>query len=305
MITSPSNVQSINLVGINPNTEKKVSQIDDAITKGTFFEEDNQRDLIIGSKLAELLEVELGDRIVITVAQAGSGDLSQEMFRISGIFHFNIQEIDRAMAFVRMEKAREMFNLPDQAHEIAIQFINTSYGLNNKLPFWDRYSRFGNEAVGWTVILPQMEAVFELSQFSTLLTGLILFGVVALGIINTLFMSIHERMFEFGVLRAVGTRPLSVARLIFFEAGSLAIVSIILGNILGLIITYIVSLTGIDYTGIEFSGVTFRELLYPELNWLQFIKYPFWVFLFTVFTGIYPAIYAAKMSPAESLRKSI
>jgi ABC-type antimicrobial peptide transport system permease subunit len=150
-----------------------------------------------------------------------------------------------------------------------------------------------------------MEAVFELTQFSTLLTGLILFGVVALGIINTLFMSIHERMFEFGVLRAVGTRPFSVARLIFFEAASLAIVSIILGNILGFIITYIMSVVGIDYTGIEFSGVTFRELLYPELKWFQFVKYPFWVFVFTIFTGIYPAIYAAKMSPAESLRKSI
>jgi lipoprotein-releasing system permease protein len=155
------------------------------------------------------------------------------------------------------------------------------------------------------VILPQMEAVFELSQFSTLLTGLILFGVVALGIINTLFMSIHERMFEFGVLRAVGTRPWSVARLLLLEAGALAIISIILGNILGLVITYLVSQTGIDYTGIEFSGITFRELLYPEMHLIQFVKYPFWVFVFTVLAGIYPAIYAARMSPANSLRKSM
>jgi ABC-type lipoprotein release transport system permease subunit len=305
MITSTSNVQSINLVGINPDTEKEVSQIDDAIQEGTFFEEVDQRNLLIGAGLADILEVEMGDRIVVTMAQAGSGDLSQEMFRISGIFHFNIEEMDRALAFIRIDKAQEMLNLPEQAHEIAIQFIDTHYGRNNEMSFWDRYSQSGNEAVGWTILLPQMQAVLELTQFSTLMTGLILFGVVALGIINTLFMSIHERMFEFGVLRAVGTRPFSVARLIFFEAGSLAIVSIILGNILGLIITYIVSITGIDYTGIEFSGVTFRELLYPELNWFQFIKYPFWVFVFTVFTGIYPAIYAAKMSPAESLRKSI
>jgi ABC-type lipoprotein release transport system permease subunit len=305
MITSPSNVQSINLVGINPETEKNVSQIDEAIIEGNYLDGNNPRNLLIGSKLAEILEVELGDRIVITVAQAETGDLSQEMFRISGIYHFNIQEMDRAMAFIHMEKAREMLNLPGQAHEIAIQFINTSYGRNDQLPFWNKYSRFDNEALGWTKLLPQMKAAFELTQFSTLLTGLILFGVVALGIINTLFMSIHERMFEFGVLRAVGTRPLSVARLIFFEAGSLAIISIILGNILGFIITYIISVVGIDYTGIEFSGVTFRELLYPELKWFQFVKYPFWVFVFTVLTGIYPAIYAAKMSPAESLRKSI
>ena len=62
--------------------------------------------------------------------------------------------------------------------------------------------------------------------------GVVLFGVVVFGIINTLFMSLYERMFEFGVLRAVGTRPLGMARLILFEAGALAIVSIVLGAIL-------------------------------------------------------------------------
>jgi ABC-type lipoprotein release transport system permease subunit len=209
------------------------------------------------------------------------------------------------MAFVRLNKARDMLGLPGQAHEIAIQFTDTRYGMDKTLPFWNRYSRHGNVAESWIIFLPQMEAVFELSQFSTLLTGLILFGVVALGIINTLFMSIHERMFEFGVLRAVGTRPWSVARLLLLEAAALAVISIVMGNILGFFSTYLVSQIGIDYTGIEFSGVTFRELIYPEMNLMQFIKYPIWVFILTVIAGIYPAIHAARMSPANSLRKSM
>jgi lipoprotein-releasing system permease protein len=305
MITSPADVQAINVVGIDPSLEKDVSQLDEAIQRGSFFGDDNPRNLLIGSKLAEILEVDIGDRVVITVSQVQSGDLAQEMFRISGIYHFNMQEMDQGMAFIQLKKAQEMLGLGDRAHEIALQFTDTRYGMDKKQPFWDKYSRNGNIAESWLLILPQMEAVFELSQFSTLLTGMILFGVVALGIINTLFMSIHERMFEFGVLRAVGTRPWSVARLLLLEAGALAIISIILGNILGLVITYLVSQTGIDYTGIEFSGITFRELLYPEMNIAQFVKYPFWVFVFTVLAGIYPAIYAARMSPANSLRKSM
>jgi ABC-type antimicrobial peptide transport system permease subunit len=153
--------------------------------------------------------------------------------------------------------------------------------------------------------LPQLNAVLELLGFSLLLVGLILFGVVALGIINTLFMSLHERMFEFGVLRAVGTRPWRMAQLIVLEAGALAIVSIGLGNLLGLIVTSIVAKTGIDYTGIEYAGVTFRELLYPVMKVEQFILYPVWVFIFTTIVGIYPAVHAARILPAEAMRKSL
>jgi ABC-type antimicrobial peptide transport system permease subunit len=150
-----------------------------------------------------------------------------------------------------------------------------------------------------------MEAAFELSRFSTYLMGLILFGIVALGIINTLFMSLHERMFEFGVLRAVGTRPWGIAQLIIYEAGSLATLSIAMGCILGFIATVITSGVGFDYTGIEYVGVTFRKLIFPVLRIRQFIEYPLWLFIFTILVGLYPAIYAAKMLPSAAMRRGL
>ncbi|MBN1213567.1 MAG: ABC transporter permease [candidate division Zixibacteria bacterium] len=304
MLTSPANVNSVSLVGIEPSSEKFLSHIDDNIVEGDYFGGDDERDIVIGSKLAEILEVTLGDRVVLTVAQAGSGDLSQEMFRVSGIFYLNVKEIDRGMAFIKLDKAGWMLSLPGGAHQIAIDFFDNQIGRNENHPFWNEYSRNGNEAVGWTTLLPQLKAALDLSQFSVLIIGVILFLVVALGIINTLFMSFHERMFEFGVLRALGTRALSMGRLILFEAGSLAIVSIVLGTLISLAVTLIVAKTGIDYTGIEFAGVTYRELLYPVLQFRQFIYYPFWVFVFTVVIGLYPAAYAARMSPVKAMRKT-
>lgn len=305
MISSPADVQAVNMVGIDPQLEKDVSQLDEAIQRGRFFDNDNSRNLLLGSKLAEILNVDIGDRVVVTVARVHSGELVQEMFRVSGIYHFNIPEMDGGMVFIRLKHAQEMLGLGEKAHEIAIQFTEPRFGIDKNLHFWKLYSENGNIAESWTAIMPQMEAIFKIIQFSTLLTGLILFGVVALGIINTLFMSIHERIFEFGVLRAVGTRPWRVALLLLLEAASLAVISIVLGNILGGVSTYLIGQMGINYTGIEFSGITFRERIYPELKVLQFIKYPLWVFLFTILSGIYPAIYAARMSPANALRKSM
>lgn len=304
MITSPANVSSVTMVGIDPETERYLSQIDEAIVKGDYFAGDDVRDIVIGSKLAEILEVDVGSRVVLTVAQAHTGDLAQEMFRVSGIYHFNIREMDLAMAFVRLPKAQQMLGLDHGVHEIAIMFKTETFGRDKDDPFWQRYSTDDNEAVPWTVLMPMLAKSIEVSQFATFLVGIILFGVVALGIVNTLFMSMHERMFEFGVLRAVGTRAVAMGRLILFEAGALALLSIILGAILGLIVTYIVMQTGINYTGIEFAGVTFRKLLYPVLTFKQFVLYPAVVFVFTLLVALYPAAYAARLSPAKAMRRS-
>ena len=304
MITSSANVSAINLVGVQPPTERFLSQIDDAITEGAYFEGDNNRDIVIGAKLAELLEITLGNRVVVTVAQSESGDLSQEMFRISGIYNFADEVMNSGMAFVRLKKAQEMLAIGSGVHEIAIKFTDTKYGQNKDFPFWERYSQHGNEALSWTEILPQLQAVFEMSKYSKYIMGVVLFGVVVFGIINTLFMSLYERMFEFGVLRAVGTRAFGMARLILFEAGALAIVSIVLGAILGFVLTWIFSEIGIDYTGIEMMGVTIQELIYPTMTAEPFILYPIWVFIFTIITGLYPARYAAKIAPATAMRRS-
>jgi len=305
MITSPVNVSSVLFIGINPETEKYLSQIDDVIREGSFFDEDNERDIVIGSKLADVLEVGLGERVVITVSQAKSGDLSQEMFRVSGIYHFNIEEMDSGFAFVKLAKAQEMLGIGSNVHEIAIKFRDMKVSLQEDNPFWTKYSIDDNEAVSWLTILPQMGPILGMFWISLLVMAIILFGIVAFGIINTLFMSLYERLFEFGVLRAVGTRSSGARRLIIYEAGALAVLSCIMGIILGFIFIFIVTKTGIDYRGIEITGTTIRDILYPVFHIQQFIIYPIAVFVFTMLIGHYPAIVAGKMSISNALRKSL
>ena len=304
MITSPANVSAINLVGVHPPTEKFLSLIDDAITEGVYFEGDNNRDVVIGTKLAEILEVGLGDRVVVTVAQVETGELSQEMFRVSGIYYFADEAMNSGMAFVRIQKAQEMLAIGKDIHEIAIKFTSIAYAQDSTLPFWATYSRHSNEALSWTELMSQLTIVLEMTKYSKYIMGVILFGVVVFGIINTLFMSLYERMFEFGVLRAVGTRPFGMARVILFEAGALAIVSIILGTTLGFLVTALLAYTGIDYTGIEMMGVTMQEFIRPVMTIGQFIIYPIWVFIFTLIAGLYPARYVAKMAPVDAMRRS-
>jgi ABC-type lipoprotein release transport system permease subunit len=305
MITSPANVNSVMFVGVDPAREQHLSKIDDAVREGEYFTGDDPYDIVIGSELAEILEVALGDRVVVTVSQAHSGDLSQEMFRVSGIYHFNVKEMDTGFAFARLPKAQQMLGIVGEVHEIVMKFKDRRFALEEDNPFWARYSTDGNEAVSWTVLFPEIKIVFGMTWVSMAFMAAILFGIVAFGIINTLFMSLYERLFEFGVIRAVGTRPSGVRRLVIFEAGALAFISIGLGAVLGLILTFIVIKTGIDYRGIEFAGTTMSEILYPVLHIRQFIIYPLATLIFILIVGHYPAVVASKMSISSALRKSL
>jgi ABC-type lipoprotein release transport system permease subunit len=305
MITSPSNVSSVILYGINPDTEKNISKIDEAMVKGSYLTKDRDRQILIGSKLADTLEIDLGDRVVITAAQAHTGELSQEMFRIGGIFHFNVKEMDSSMAFITLGKSRALLGLGPDAHEIAITFHDITDASNMMLPFWSTYSRDDNEALGWRGLMKELDAVLRLSEFTKYIMALLLFGIVALIILNTLFTSLYERLFEFGVLRAIGTRPFKMASIVLLEAVLLSIVSGLYGIILGIGVTYIFSIYGIDYRGIEFAEVTLRELIYPVMTVRQYIEYPVWILFFALIAGLYPAVFAAKLAPAKVLRRSL
>jgi len=313
MASSASEVSPVLMVGIAPDSERKFSKIAEAIVEGRFFENiaaagkrgGSSQDIVLGVKLAETLQARLGDRLVLTAAQAGSDNLAQEMFRISGIYRFAIDEMDKGIVFVRLSKAQDMLDLKKGVHQIALTLKDPKMASNETDPLWKDYSNDGNEAVGWPVLFPQLKAVSALAGFATAIIGVLLFGIIALGIINTLFMSVYERMFEFGVLRAVGTRPGGIRKLVVYEAGALGLLSSGLGIILGFVVTFIICKTGLDYRGIEYMGVSFKDLLYPVMTVEQFIVYPIIVFLFTMLVGLYPAGYASKMSITKAMRRTL
>lgn len=304
MLNSAANTSGVSLVGIVPENERVLSLIDDALVEGAYFDNEDARDIVIGSKLAHLLEVEIGDRVVVTTTQAHTGDLAQEMFRISGVFHTNIDGMDEGMAFVRISRAQEMLGIAGAAHEVAFVFDDPATAADTTLAVWSALSATDNEALSWVELVPQLSTIMEMSKFSIAITGIILFCVVALGIINTLFMSLYERMFEFGVLRAVGTRPVVLLRMVLFEAVGLALVSIVLGVAIGGGVSELVGRTGINYGNMEIAGVTLTDRIYPILMLKQFIVYPAWLLLLTTLVGIYPALHAARIPPAQAMRKS-
>lgn len=305
MISSPADVQSVLLSGINPEKEKRVSRLAKALIKGNFLAFPDKKQIVIGHKLAKNLEVGIGDRVVITVAQAGTGELSQEMFRVGGILFFNLRQMDENMAFIRLKQSQKLLGISDRVHEIALLFKTKDLAKETFPDFMQRYSQNGNEALHWSKLMSDLFGILELMNITMAISLLILFAIVSLTIMNTLFTSLYERLFEFAVLRSIGTRPMTMGMIILFEAACLGAVSIVIGLAIGVPLTYAVSKIGLDFVGLEFQGVSFQNLLYPRMEWYQVIVYPALFFLFTLLVAIYPAVFAAKIIPAKAMRRSM
>jgi ABC-type lipoprotein release transport system permease subunit len=304
-ISAPADIASVVVYGIEPEREKALSMMDESMVRGSYLEKGDSDGALIGQKLAERLEVEVGDRIVITVSRAGSGELSQTLFRVQGIYRMHVDELDSGVAFVPLSSAQAMMGIDGNIHEIAIRFHRTQYASEQGQQFTGEYSRFGNVAETWQELVPQIKYVLDMTNISIAITVILVFAMIVFGIINTMFMALYERTFEFGVLRAVGTRPSRLRNLIVFEAGSLALYAAVLGIILGAAVTLVSSITGLDLTGVEFAGTTFTSRIYPVFSVRQFTLYPLLVLGFTCLVSLYPAGQAARMSVAGALQRAL
>jgi len=307
MVSSPVNVNSVQLIGVDPAMERNLSTIDEHIREGEYLPDREGNGIVIGVKLAEILRLEVGDAAVVTVSEAHTGDLSQALCRVSGIFDTGDRSMNRGMAFIGIDRSREMLALGESCHEIAVDFTSIEYGLDRCLFFWDKYSRYGNQALSWQELAPQLVSAFAMSENIISFVGLIMFVLVAFVILNTIFMSLYERTFEFGVLLAQGTRSLQMGRLIVMESLSLAVIGVIAGSALGLLVTLLFGEIGLGLgsEGVEFLNVTVTTDIYPVLEAEPFIKYSAGFMICTFLISLYPAFHAARLNPARALSKEL
>lgn len=302
-VTSTTELKPVTLIGVDSETDPEVTMLEAAVIEGSYLS-GNSTELIIGYKLADDLNAGPGDVIVITVAQAGSG-LSSSMFFVSGICRFGSDDLDRYSAFTNLSTAGEMLGIPGQIHEIAVKFPRAEMGADTSLGFWHRFPDFGNIALGWPELAPQIGSMLSLVNVTMAIMAAILFGLVVFGIVNSLFMSVFERMYEFGVMKAVGTRAGTIRTMVVLEAFWIAVISTVIGSAIGLLIIWITSKTGISFGDIEVSGVVFDKPIYPVLRLSRVWLYPFFTLILTTAAGIYPGIHAGRLNPAEAMRKSL
>jgi ABC-type lipoprotein release transport system permease subunit len=299
MLSSSNDSMNVQVLGVNADQESEVSKFKDRMLSGKYLSTKN--DILIGDRLRKKLNVELGDRLVLTVSDAVTGDVKQELFRLSGVFGIGSKEMDQGMVIVHEQKLQELLNV-SAPHEIVIVFKETHERNDSLL---GQLKNDSNLVESWKDLAPQIVGVIEMSKYSIGILGVIMYSLVALGILNTLFMSLFERNYEFGVIQAIGTKKREVVWMVLSEAFSLGVISVIFGLIISGAIGWYMMTYGIDYSGIEFGEMTFTEKIYFIPHIKQITLYPLITLIFTLIISLYPAWHVIRQKPAESLHRSL
>jgi ABC-type lipoprotein release transport system permease subunit len=301
LIASPEGSNQIILYGINPDSEKISSRLSKQIINGDYLDND-EKSIIIGSRLAKKLNVEVGSKVVLTLSSLKGENLAQELFRIKGIFSFSSRDFDNQFAFINLGKMQNMLECGNCIHEIGLKFENLGDLNLHFLNYKEKYSKHSNVFESWRELVPTLDSALKLNDFSMAFMIVLLGVLVGAAIVNTLFMSLFERKYEFGVLLAIGTRRSVLFAIVMFESIALAIGSIIIGSLLTGIFGGYLAIKGIDYGGVSFASVSLREPIYFVFTLKPFLLFSGGLIIFTMIISVYPVLKLLQIYPSKSLK---
>lgn len=293
--------QGVRLIGIDPAVERKVTNWADRMAAGRYLE--GPGEIMVGVELAEKMELEIGTRLVLTMADIETGEARAEALRIVGFLQTGDQGLDKQGAIVALGLAQRMMGIGEAIHEIAIDLPGATDQKAVVDRLIDPLRAEGREVVAWQEVNAMLASLLDLQGVYMGIFIAIIFFIISFGIVNTLAMSLAERMHEFGVLRALGTTPGRLGGLILTEAGCLGIVGAVPGALVGVALTLYLGRVGIDMSGTSQYGVNFNDPLYPVLDPID----PIWLaalfVLLTVLVAGVSAWRAARVQPVEAMRR--
>ena len=123
------------------------------------------------------------------------------------------------------------------------------------------------------------------------------------GLVNTLLMAVYERIREFGLVRALGTRPMRIIGGVLLEACLLLLTGLAIGNLLGLLAIGWLGYHGIDLVAFAQTSEMFgmSRMVYPHVQLRDVLIFNGLVFGLGVLVSLYPAIKAARFTPVEAM----
>ncbi|MBI3288491.1 MAG: ABC transporter permease [Elusimicrobia bacterium] len=302
LVSAPSASLGAMICAVEPDKERRLTDMAGYIKDGTYLDA-NGKGVVMGRKIAGRLDVRLGEKVVL-MAQAADGSMGAEAFRVVGLHETGSESFDGQLVWVPLKAMQEMLGRPNQANQLAARLkdINLAEAVAKDV---DAKLGPGNvRAISWKAIDREIISVQAFQNGILTVVLVIVFAIVALGILNTQLMSLFERVREFGVLMAIGARPGWIVRLILIESLLLGLVGALLGLAIGASLIAHFGHYGLRLpVGDAFAYfLPFPSVIYMIPAWGLHVFACASVFLITVLASLPPALRAGRLKPAEALR---
>ncbi len=299
------NSLDIDLIGIDPINEQKATGIlskiilpEDSWLKGTEIEKElevNTDWVILSKSASKKLGAEAGKEIVFD-----SGDKRLKL-RVIGVIEEFYGEQRKDFAIVHRRGLWRNFINRSCASEIWVR-LKPDADLDKAKR--SLLASIGYEALDWGELYPTLAQLYSLMNAMNYVLLLVIYIAVAFGIANTMIMSVFERVREFGILKAIGTKPFQLFMMVIFESIMLAVLGMILGGLASGVTVFIWARRGLDLSmfasGMEALGL--GTVLYPVLTLENIVGAVVMAVLIAIISAIYPAYRASRLLVVEALR---
>ena len=286
----------VQIMGIDPASEAN-DIYRQGVISGEFLTADDREGILIGSPLAESLGLNVGDQLNLLV-NTSDGSVDEQMFTVRGIFSTGSTNYDKGLVFLPLAKAQSFSGAENHASYIFVLLHDRDQadavaaalkGPNNV------------QVKTWSELNELLVLIDQFSNAYIMFINLIILGVTATVIVNTLVMSVFERTREIGILTAIGMKGRQITMLFLAEASLLAAVGIGIGLLIGGALAFYFGKYGIYFGDLGVSGMIFEDRIYAYLTLTDTIKLIITSFIITLLASLYPARLASRMEPVEAL----
>ncbi len=299
--------RGIMLIGVDTERERLVNPFLKSLAEDTMVRSADSRDAVVGARLLDELQIKPGQKFVVT-AQHRDGTLHSELLHVRGVISTGMKNIDGSLILIGRTRAALLTGSSSSVHELAVILSDPSYEEPVRGQITVMLGAHpGIEAVNWERAMPNLANAIKLDYASQKFIFLIILLIVTIGVVNTLLMSVMERMREFGVILALGSKPMVLRGMIMLEALVLGLLAATLGTLLGSLATWYLVSVGINLADfvpetLEFGGVVFNPIMRASwsLGWM--IQIALYVVGLTLLAALYPAIKAGRITPVEGMR---
>ncbi|MFX0061513.1 MAG: ABC transporter permease [Candidatus Hermodarchaeota archaeon] len=285
--------KDIILIGIQPEREKDVSTLiklaDSLDLKNGFVG--------LGLDVAKSLNVDIGQNLTLQV--------SQEFFsvKIKYIFQTNWKEIDQKAIYIDLTFLESKLNLSGVS-EIVVRLENYLLAQSLADALYEELKDYPQLQIKtWEEELSSILNMVNMARgFMLLFYGLFLLAIVA-SIMLTTYMAVNERTREIGTLGSLGMKPWEIIAIFLLEAAFIGIIGSFLGTLLGILVTYPLTITGLDLSG-SARTTAFVAVIYAVLDIGEIIFLGLFISCLSIPGALLPALKAARIDPVEALRKT-
>ncbi len=303
---SGSGAVGVAVMGVEPSIEAKTSPLARKMTAGAFLEDGDRRKVVIGTKLAERLRLEVGKKLVITTNDS-SGEIVEELFRVKGTFELGSDEVDAYMVQIPLGFAQKLYGLgDDDATQLAVLLADA----DSRPAVMAAAREFIPDGVAlrtWEEVMPDLANYIRVDRGGNrILQGIVVF-LSLFTIFNTILMSVLERTSELAMQLALGVSASLLRVQIVVESALLGSLGSSLGVFLGGALGYWMQVEGLDISrfygeGVDVSGFAIDTIVHADVTLELLVSMWLTVFSATIVLSLIPGRQISKIAVADALR---